>query len=426
MTKENFSGTMLKETTNLTSAPDSKFESPTYLFWTFLKIGSTAFGGFMALISVVENIVVQRRKLLTHEDMLDGISLATVLPGPVAVNVVAYVGYRIRGILGAIASGVGVLLPTYLLVVGFTMAYFEAGEVPAVSKAFAGFVPAMVAIILAAAWRLSKKTIGSFKNWRGISLVVTAALLLKLVGGFYITLLVVLGSGCLGYFWYRQSTARELSKQDQPEANTISGIAKGNLAISFLILLGFLLLYLIPIPWFGRDSLARLFVTFSGMSLTLFGSGYVFIPMIQEIVVDNYGWVTAPEFASAIALGQVTPGPILISAAFIGYAVKGIVGSLVATVGIFFPPAMLMLTCSHLLEQIKQSPTIQAALKGIRPAVIGMIFTAAIVLAQTAQVHWVSALIFVAAMVAMLRFKIDVVLVIPIAGIMGILLYPSL
>lgn len=410
----------------------SESASLSYIFWTFLKVGSTAFGGFMALISVVENLVVQKRKLLTHDDMLDGISLATILPGPVAANVVAYVGYRMRGVWGAVASEVSVLLPSYLLIVAFTIFYLQAGEIQAVNRAFAGFVPAMVAIILAAAWRMSKKTIKSFKNWRGIVLALASGLLLKFVGGFYITLVIVLVSGILGYIWYHKEVlaANSASSGENTPVSTAenaathrSDFSRLDLIVSFAVLGIFLLLYLIPLP-FANDSLAKLFVTFSGMSLLLFGSGYVFIPLIQDLVVNQYSWVTQSEFANAIALGQVTPGPILISAAFIGYAVKGIIGSLVATVAIFFPPAMLMITCSHMLQQIKQSSIIQAALKGIRPAVIGLIFTAGIVFIQTAQVHWATLLIFVAAMVAMLRFKVDVIMVIPVAGVLGLLLYP--
>lgn len=394
------------------------------LFWIFLKIGSTAFGGFMSLISVVENLIVQQCKLLTHEDMLDGISLATILPGPMAVNVVAYAGYRIQGVWGAVASSVGVLLPSYFLIVGFTIFYLQAGEIPAVNRAFAGFVPAMVAIILTAAWRMSLKTIKTFKNWRGIAIALVSGFLLKFVGGFYITLMIVLASGSLGYIWYHKEISRQ-SSNSTPEKipSAKQDLSRSDLILSFSVLAVFLLLYLLPLP-FANDSLARIFLTFSGMSLLLFGSGYVFIPMIQDLVVNTYGWVTQAEFTNAIALGQITPGPILISAAFIGYAVKGLLGSLVATVGIFFPPAMLMITCSHLLQQIKQSPIIQAALKGIRPAVIGLIFTAAIVFAQTAQPHWATLIIFIGSMIAMLRFKVDVILVIPVSGVLGLLLYP--
>lgn len=151
------------------------------IFENCLKIGSTAFGGFLALVSVCESIIVRQYQLLSHEEILDGISLATILPGPVAVNVVAYIGYKIWGIRGAFASTTGVLLPTYILVVSFTAFYFQVGEISAISKAFAGFIPAMVAIILVAIWRLSKKTIKTLKNWQSISIAVVAFIILKFV-----------------------------------------------------------------------------------------------------------------------------------------------------------------------------------------------------------------------------------------------------
>lgn len=394
-----------------------KSVSLSYLFWNFLKIGSTAFGGFMALVSVIENIIVGKRELLTHEDMLDGISLASVLPGPVAANVVAYVGYRLRGGVGALVTATAVLLPSFILVVCLTIAYLQAGEIPAVSKVFAGFIPAVVAIIINAAIRMSKKAI---KGWREVSIAVVAAILLKTIGGFYITLIVILGAGVIGWLGFRGKVIQ--SMKDNPIEQDVEPLDIKKIAIPLVILAGIMLLSLLPLP-LGDDSLAKLFVTFSGMSLVLFGGGYVFIPMIQEVVVNNYGWVTQTEFSNAIAMGQITPGPILISAAFIGYVVKGIAGAAVATIAIFFPPGLLMVTLSHLLDRIKNSVIIQAALKGIRPAVIGMIFTAAIVVGQTAQVHWASLLIFAASLAAIWKLRLEVVLIIPLAGLIGLFLY---
>ena len=393
-----------------------------HLFGNFLKIGSTAFGGFMALVSVIENIIVEKRKLLTHEDMLDGISLASVLPGPVAANVVAYVGYRMRGGIGALITATAVLLPSFVLVVALTIAYLQAGEIPAVNKVFAGFIPAVVAIIISAATRMSKKAI---KGWRELSIAVVSAILLKTIGGFYITLIVILSAGLIGWLIFQGKVAKNLAENPIEQKSEPLDIKK--IAVPLAILAVILSLSLLPLP-LGEDSLAKLFVTFSGMSLMLFGGGYVFIPMIQEVVVNNYGWVTQTEFANAIAMGQITPGPILISAAFIGYVVKGIAGAFVATVAIFFPPGLLMVTMSHLLERIKGSVIIQAALKGIRPAVIGMIFTAAVVVAQTAQIGsiqtaLVSLLIFATSLAAIWKLKLEVVLIIPLAGLVGLFLY---
>ena len=404
----------------------SKSVTLSYLFWNFLKIGSTAFGGFMALVSVVENIIVDKRKLLTHEDMLDGISLASVLPGPVAANVVAYVGYRLRGGLGALITATAVLLPSFFLVVGLAHVYITtSGDNSTLDGVFAGFIPAVIAIIFSAAYRMSNKAV---KSWREVAIVIASAIILGSIDkksriGLYIPVILITVSGLVGWLLYRHRVKRDLSR-DESDENLLSSkkLDWKSIAIPLGILAVCLLLYLVPLP-LEKDSLAKLATTFAGMSLTLFGGGYVAIPIIEQVVVHTYDWLSLPEFANAIAVGQITPGPILISAAFIGYKVQGLIGALVSTIAIFSPPALLIVTMSNILEHIKQSVVIQAALKGIRPAVIGMIFMAGIVLAQTIPMHWASLLIFVASLLGIWKFKLEVVLIIPIAGILGLLLY---
>src|SRR6266851_3142718 len=167
-----------------------------FLFLSFLKIGSTAFGGFMALISVVQNEIVERRKLLTQGEMLDGISLATILPGPVAVNVVAYVGYKLRGGLGALVSAVGVILPSFILIVALSAAYFRWGQIPTVNKLFLGFIPAVTAIIVHAAWGMARKAILGLPEF---AIALMACLLLLYKSGFYITLIIIVSAGLIGW-----------------------------------------------------------------------------------------------------------------------------------------------------------------------------------------------------------------------------------
>jgi chromate transporter len=366
----------------------------------------------MALIAVVQSNVVEQRKWLTQEEMLDGVSLATVLPGPVAVNTVAYVGHRLRGIPGAIVCFAGVVLPSFLLLVGLSIAYFQWGQLPLVSKLFMGFIPAVTAIILVAAWNMGRKAILGVPE---AFIALIAAVLMVWQGGFSTSLLIIVGSGVIGWLLFGAKVAAPAaSKAPEKTENKSSKLL--SIGVPPLLLA-------IPFGSTNFALLSKLFITFAGMSLFLFGGDYVFIPLIQHTVVETNGWMTQQEFVDAIAMGQVTPGPILISAVFIGYKVAGFLGALVATVGIFLPPAILMVAGSHALARIKHSVVLKAVLKAVRPAVIGMIVAAVISVGMTAPQHWASILIFAATLLAQLKFKLDVIWIIPAAGLVGIMLY---
>ena len=385
------------------------------LFWTFLKIGSTAFGGFMALISVVQNYLVDREKLLSHDDMLDGISLATILPGPVAVNVVAYAGYRINGVLGAIVCATAVTLPSFFLILFLSYAYFAWGDIPAVNSIFQGFLPAVAAIIIAAVFKLGSKTITGTLE---LSVAISAMMVLIVIGGFYSTLLIIVFSGVIGWVVYGD----KIVKKD-PGTETVDTNKKKKL--NELVPFAGLSIAAILVPLLNSSAFisGKLLATFAGMSVLLFGGGFVFIPLMQETVVETYGWVTQKEFIDAIAKGQITPGPILISATFIGYKVAGVLGAVMATIGIFVPPAMIMLVCTHYLQAVKSSTDIQAILKGIRCGVIGMIAAAAYVVGMSSDINTVTLSIFGVSLFALLVMKLEVVWIIPVSGVIGLLAF---
>jgi len=393
------------------------------LFWIFLKIGSTAFGGFMALISVVQNYLVDRKKYLSNEEMLDGISLATILPGPVAVNVVAYAGYKMRGISGAIVCATAVILPSFFLILFLSYAYFTWGDIPAVNNIFQGFLPAVVAIILVAALNMGKKSIASGVE---IIIAVVAMLVLVLVGGFYSTLAIMLVAGFSGWFLFVKNIPGEAVYYELEDVEKKVIVKRKYLwqlvVISVIALMAIFLPLLNPYT----ETAGKLLSVFSGMSLLLFGGGFVFIPLMQESVVETYQWVTHKEFIDAVAMGQITPGPILISATFIGYKVAGVFGAAMATIGIFTPPAMLMLICTHYLQKVKSSKNIKAILKGLRSAVIGMIFAAAYTVAMTTEINYITLAIFITSMIALLKFKVEVVWIIPASGLIGLVAYSYL
>jgi chromate transporter len=313
-------------------------------------------------------------------------------------------------------SGAAVILPSFLLLVLLSHVYFRFGHMQAANTFFMGFIPAVAAVILTAAWNMTVKTV---KGVPEAVIALASAVLLLSKGGFLVNLLIILTSAIAGYQRFRTRSfpsppkGDKTSGPDSGENHAKAGIQGITSAVVFSMT-SFAI---------QTTSVIKLFTTFAGMSVLLFGGGYVFIPLIQQTVVESYGWVTRQEFIDAIALGQVTPGPILISAAFIGYKVAGFSGAAAATIGIFTPPALIMLLATRFMDKIKGSDGIKAGMRGIRSAVLGMIAAAGLTVGFSAPMHWSSFLIFSVTLLALVRFKIETVWVIPTAGLAGLLLY---
>ena len=395
-----------------------------FLFLTFLKIGSLAFGGYMALISVIENTIVKKLNLISHKDMLDGVSLANLLPGPMAVNVVAFTGYKVRGRLGALAATTGVILPSFLLILALSYIYFNYGEVINLKTIFQGFMPAVAAIVFSVAWRLGKKTItGKIEFF--IAVIATVTLFfIPLAYKIYTPLALIFSAGIIGYFAFSDKAVNATKTLKNTEF-------RKNIITLLVLLSSLFLLWFLPLP-FEKNSVLYLTLTFASMSLMLFGGGYVFIPVIGSIVVLENSWLTAQEFNDGIALGQVTPGPILISATFIGYKVAGFWGALCSTIGIFGVPALLMVVVSRWFDFIRQSSATQAVMHGIHSAVIGMICVAAFIILKSSLPtfaipevidSWPVIAIFIASLIGLIKFNLDVIWIIPPSGLIGYLFF---
>ncbi len=411
-----------KDLTALQDISESKI-SLGFLFLTFLKIGSLAFGGYMALISVIENVMVKKHKLISHQDMLDGVSLANLLPGPIAVNVVAFTGYRVRGHLGAIVSTTAVILPSFILILGLSYIYFNFGEVVNFKNIFSGFMPAVAAIVFSVAWRLGKKTLTGNIEYVIAIIAATTLFFIPLAFKIYVPVSLMFFAGLAGYFLFNDKSKNLTTNKPLAKLSNKQRLV----TISLLLILVFLWFYPLPID---KNSVLFLAITFSSMSLMLFGGGYVFIPVIGSIVVLQNGWLTSQEFNDGIALGQVTPGPILISATFIGYKVAGFWGALWSTIGIFAVPAILMIVASRWFDFLRQSSHTQAIMHGIHSAVIGMIAVAAFIIFKSSFPAWnIDELlnswpliaIFIASLIGLIKFNLDVIWIIPPAGLLGYL-----
>ncbi len=382
-----------------------------YIFWTFLKLGATAFGGYMSLVAIVKRQLVDIDHRLEEEELLDGVSLASMLPGPMAVNVIAYVGYCLRGVGGAVMAFLGIIIPSFLLVVALSWGYFTYGDVPAVKNIFMGIMPTITALILTVAIGMARK----MKLWAQWGMALLAALALVFWGGFTLTFLLIVCSGVAGYFLFRTSV-------ENPVADRVK-VGKRQWLVSGTILFLLLCLLLWGGKWLGAPLDVQLLTTFSGISLTLFGGGYVVIPALHELFVDQLAWLSSSEFADGIAIGQITPGPIFITAAFIGYKVSGVGGALLATVGMFTPPAVLIVLLSRFMAQVNQSVALKAAMKGIRAAVVGMIFASGLTIGQTMAPSLFSALLFLAAFVLSYKYNVSPIYLILGSGVAGFLLF---
>ncbi|MBW8333279.1 MAG: chromate efflux transporter [Prolixibacteraceae bacterium] len=392
-----------------------------YLFFTFLKIGSISWGGFMALIAVVQKEFVDKNKIVKDEIILDGISLATVLPGPVAFNVVAYLGYHLRGLKGALVSMVAIILPSFLLILALAYVYSNYGQIPALSHFFLGVLPAVSAVIISVAANMGKKQL---KDYSQVMIGVFACLTLIFIRSFFATLAIIFISSVAGYLLYHNKANPIKS---EPANSQMFNLRKF-LLFCVLILAVVFGLWLMPLLFNGQSAdkatlLQQIAFTFSGLSLTLFGGGYVIIPAMQQVIVDGLQWLNIKEFADAIAMGQITPGPIFISATFIGYKMAGVTGAVTATAAIFFPPGFLMLFCSRFLDQIKISGFIIALFKGLRPAIIGMIFSASFTIMKGVDIGWQTVLIFIVVLFLSISYKVNVAYLIPASGVAGMLLF---
>lgn len=388
-----------------------------YLFFTFLKIGMVSFGGHMALISVIQREMAEKDKTISAEAILDAVGIASLLPGPMAVNVVTYLGYHLKGKMGALVSMLGILLPACTLMLVLSWAYF-AYSFTSEGVGSMYFVSATVAaIILSTGVQMYQKEIGT-KSLK-IVLCVGTVLLLLFFKSYLLTVLLLIGGGIAGVLL-------KLGTDGKTQAASMAGFslkpgkaAGGMLAILALIEVSFVA----NVARYFENIYLKISLIFSGISLSLFGGGYVMIPIMQALFVDDLKWLLRQEFVDAIAFSQITPGPILVSATFIGYKLAGISGALLATAAIFIPSAILMIIVSGIFEKNKHRQFLQNLLSGIKAVVVGMILVAALKIAQGFSEDYLLVGVTVVVFVLSYRLKVSPVYLILLSILSGISFY---
>jgi len=373
-----------------------------YLFYTFLKIGSISFGGYMALVSLVQKIMVDTDETVDNAVIIDSITVASLIPGPVAVNIVAYIGYHLKGKMGAVVSMLGVLLPACSMMLIVAFAYFNYAYKFEWAEIMHYVVATVSAIILSTGFNLYKKEIG--KNYKKALLCLFAIVVMSVTNSYIIIITFILLGAMAGLIIEGNTYSQIFNRADVKRQAKFSLSPASGLLAGLFVANEFLFISNI---FKNFDSpLIKIFIAFSGISLSLFGGGYVMIPLMQTLFVTDLHWLTTQQFIDAIAFSQATPGPILVSATFIGYKLAGVTGAVIATVGMFTPSAILMIIVSKLFKKTKDHSFIKDMVTGIKVVVIGLIISSAIRILY--QQPFSINIILIALVALMLSFKYKV------------------
>jgi chromate transporter len=355
----------------------------------FLKLGIISFGGPAAHIALMEQETVSRRRWLSREHFLDLLATTNLVPGPNAVEMASHIGFVRAGWPGLVVGGISFTLPAGLISLAVAWVYVRLGALPEAAALFYGINPAVMAIILVATYRLGRTAL---KDRRAIalSLICLAAALLGAN-----EVLVLLAAGAAGILLYAppRLPGRPGSLHSLLAWLPLApGLPAGLLTLS---------------PSWLDDRLLRLGLFFLKVGSLLFGSGMVLFAFIQRDVVTRYGWLTQQQLIDAIAVGQMTPGPVLSSATFIGYLVSGLPGALVATLAVFAPSFLIVALVGPWIPRLRRAPAVQAFLRGVNAAVVALILAVAVALFRSAVVDVWTAAILLAGLVALLRFRLD-------------------
>ena len=380
------------------------------LFLQFLKTGSISFGGYMMLIAMVQYEFSKRRKFIKKSQVLDAITLASFLPGPMAINVSTYLGFIMKGWKGAILAFIAVLTPSFIIMIIFTELYFSSKNLPGFQSFFSGVLPVVSAVIISVAYDISSKVNKSFFSYLIVALSFFLAIILK---GYLAIIVPLLLSGLLNVLYFKKKIFSSIIKR--PKKQYI-------IRFEGIIVAGIILtLFYIFINNVTYDSINfDLVRVFSNISLTLFGGGYVFIPVLDKIIVNEIGWLNSQQFIDCIAMGQITPGPILISATFVGYKMNGITGALLATFSIFAPSSVIIIFISRFFLYFKNNMFAKKIIQGIKKGIVGLIlYSAIIVLLNKGSIDVFTVIVFISSIMILIKTKVHPVILILLSGLAG-------
>ncbi|HEY6929790.1 MAG TPA: chromate efflux transporter, partial [Thermoanaerobaculia bacterium] len=330
----------------------------------FLRLGSTGFGGPVALANDMRRDLAENRGWLTEEEYDRGLAIAAACPGPLAYQLAVYCGYIRFGVVGGLAVAVAFALPPFVLVVATAWLYLRFASNWQLRALFYGVAPVVVALILKACWNLGKKTLGRDIPAWAIFLIACATTVVvqkELVAVFLV-------AGALGVFLFARSSGAGVSPPRVPRGGLLlippTGAAAATASVSAMT--------------------SKLFLFFFKTGLLVFGSGLVIVPFLKTYVVDQYHWLGNREFLDSVAIGMISPGPVVISATFVGFLLNGIPGAVAATIGMFAPAVLFTVLATPLLLRYAGNRRLQGFIRGITVAVVGVLVGTTYLVARTA------------------------------------------
>lgn len=366
----------------------------------FLRLGTLGFGGPIALAGYMQRDLVERRGWYTQEEYLQGLAVSQTLPGPLAAQLAMWLGYVRRGFWGAVAAAVPFILPPFVIVSVVAAIYVAFRGTTVIQALFYGIGPTVIALILRGAWKLLKVTVKSDRRlWATFAVVAIATFVVRSE----VAVLFVLAGlvGVLLYappWWHRSAPSPAL--------------------------LPFGLGYLFPATQSTDPNvLLQLGIFFFKAGAFTFGSGLAIVPFLQQGVVHDFGWLTEREFLDAVAMGMITPGPVVITAVFVGYLVSGLAGAIVAGIGVFLPPFLMVVLFGPAIMRYRTHPVVQGFTKGAVAAAAGAIVGAAGVIATQVLVDVPTVAIFIVAFIVLWRLKVPEPLLVAASAAVGLGLF---
>ncbi|HKO41841.1 MAG TPA: chromate transporter [Pyrinomonadaceae bacterium] len=373
----------------------------------FLKLGAISFGGPAVHIAMMEEEVVRRRKWLSHEEFLDLLGATNLIPGPNSTEMAIHVGYKRRGWPGLLMAGAAFILPAAAIVLVFAWAYVRYGSLPQTAHALYGVKPVIIAIVLQALWHLGRAAIKT----KALAVVGVVALVLNLLRVNELLVLFLAGILVVLLRWLIQQRSRGHSITALVSPGAFVTLAQTVIPTATTVA-----------PAVG---LWPLFLFFLKVGSVLFGSGYVLLAFLRADLVERWQWLTNEQLLDAVAVGQITPGPVFTTATFIGYLLAGTNGAVVATIGIFLPAFIFVAISGPLVPRIRRSPDAGAFLDGVSVASLALMLVVTYELGKAALVDLPTLCLAIASALLLLRWQVNSVWLVLGGALIGFVIWSN-